>query len=143
MSKQTDMACQVPIIENPSSQNDASPADRVKERSEFSTRQKNIAIPMVSINAEASSSTSSSSSSSSTSGSPNMQSRISSLNLDGPSTSGSSEDTRVVDKDLEKSDSSSYDGSGPTVAELAGTADQDPFAREGEGGVQYRTMAWW
>ncbi len=83
------------------------------------------------------------SASSSANGGPDIPSRISSLNLN-PSTTSISQDTRSARKDIEKSDSTSFDGSGPKVAELVDhDGKQDPFAQECEGGVQYRTMAWW
>lgn len=76
------------------------------------------------------------------SGRPEIPSRISSLHLDA-SITNSSQDTRYARKDMEKSDNVSSNSSGPIVAKVADPGKQDPFAEESEGGVQYRTMAWW
>lgn len=80
-----------------------------------------------------------------TTGCPEIPSRISSLNLD-PCRTSSSQYARRASKDIEKSNStssSSFHGSGPKIAEVADHGKQDPFAQESEGGVQYKTMAWW
>lgn len=73
---------------------------------------------------------------------PEIPSRISSLALN-ESTDSGSQDTCVTSKDIGKSDAASSNSSGPRVAEMADPGQQDPFAQESEGGVQYRTMAWW
>lgn len=81
---------------------------------------------------------------SSANGGPHDASQISSLTLNLLST-GDLHHQRQASKDIEKSDAAtlSSDESGPQVAEIANHDQQDPFAQESEGGVQYRTMAWW
>lgn len=77
-------------------------------------------------------------------GYPDVSSRVSSLVLE-PTTTGTLPDRMDGSKDIEKMDTRtmSSDGSGPKVAEVTDHKKQDPFAQESEGGMQYRTMAWW
>ncbi|KAF7513417.1 hypothetical protein GJ744_009838 [Endocarpon pusillum] len=103
------------------------------DSSEDSTDQKDFAVPDISL-----------ATSSSTIGGTQDPSQMSSLTLNLLS-NDDLHHQRQASKDIEKSDAAtlSSDESGPQVAEMVNHDKQDPFAQEAEGGVQYRTMAWW
>jgi hypothetical protein len=130
-SKGPSHARQLSVIESAYSQEIASTMDH--HSGEVSTERKDFANLDFSF-----------SPSSSPSGCPGIPSRIASLNRN-PLTTSTSQDDKGASKDLEKSETAtlSSDGSGPKVAEVVEHSQQDPFAQECEGGVQYRTMAWW
>ena len=122
-------ARQLSTIGSTSSQEVNSIADR--DSSEMSTERKDFVMTDFSFSA-----------SSSANGHPEIPSRISSLNLNRP-TGTIPQDATDGTKDAEKNDTISSDGSEPKVADMVNHGEQDPFAQESEGGVQYRTMAWW
>jgi hypothetical protein len=146
-SKEADTTGQVLVAEGSTPQDNAGPAGN-----DTSTKEVTFATPSRQVTTR-SSSTSTSSFAFRESSDPETTSgsRISSLYLGEPHSESSRtsqgshprQDAKVEDRDPEKTESSSPTGSGPVVAQLDGPVEEDPFAHEGEGEVQYKTMAWW
>jgi hypothetical protein len=137
---------QLSVIESAYSQEADSTTDR-HHSSEACTERRDFAMA----DPSPSSSSSSFTPSAADSAPNNLSSAISSLNLSPSRSADARDDARKeeagkMSKDLEKggADTLSSDGSDPKIAEVADqNSKQDPFAQEAEGGMQYRTMAWW